>query len=172
MDGHVVERGLGFADVLIGDDSGIEHRAPVRVELAGQDAVERRFDVLGRDVDQKAQPPEIDAEQGHVVRRHDARGMEQSAVAADHDDQVADCAEPIQRQRLADRGAEQMGALGLQPHLDGARAQMFAQAHEGSANPLGVALLGDEAERLESGHRVQPRLWVDVRCPGGRRRGF
>ena len=88
VDHHIVEgeRPRG------GPSAPLKPRRQERAPVLGILAREYRVDVfqhrIGADVGQESQPPAIDAEQWNRVAGHQARGVEQRAVPADHDHEI------------------------------------------------------------------------------------
>ncbi len=68
--------------------AGAQQRALFARELAFEGGVDVRQHVLRHDVGEEAEPAAVDAEERHVVTGHQARAVEQGAVAADGDEQV------------------------------------------------------------------------------------
>ncbi len=104
-------------------------------------SVDRRQHVLRHDVGEEAQPAAVDAEQRHGVARHQARGVQQRAIAADGDDEVGafrDLALGHALHRLQHR--VELGILGHQ-HRDAA----LAQVRQERAEALRDARIGESA---------------------------
>ena len=68
---------------------GFEHEPGVVLVVAGEDLVEGFEHLVVGDVGEESQATAVDPEHAHVRSRQLARRVQQGAVAADDDDQVA-----------------------------------------------------------------------------------
>ena len=66
----------------------LQKRALLAFELAFERGVHGRDHVLRHHVGQEPETAAVDSEQRHVMTRHEARAVEQGAVAADGDEEI------------------------------------------------------------------------------------
>ncbi len=119
---HVVESQLPMAV----PDAGFQQKALVLDVLALQDRAQGLDHLVRRDVDEEPQPAEIDAHQRDILAHDFAGGVEETAVTAHHDGQVADA-----RQLLLGDGlllqSERLRSTGRQVHFEAPLQEKHAQ---------------------------------------------
>ena len=132
-------------------DRHAEQEAPLFDEVAVQDLVQPGLHLTGHHVGEEAEAAEVHAKQGHLLVGQGAGRAQERPVAGDHHDEIALFPERgtfDDRQILSGTGVP---ALGVEHHVQAARAQHAEQPAQRFAHPR-IAALRDEADGLE--HRV------------------
>jgi len=133
---------------------GLQQRAAVGLEAAGQHVRQHVGHVVQTDVGDETEPPEVNADQRNCVGGQLARDAEHRSVAAQHDRQVGllhqhrqrVAVEPAQIDRVARAGLDQRGQRGL---LD--------QAHNLQQHVLQRGPIALRSRFGEDGHVVEGR---------------
>jgi hypothetical protein len=148
VDDHIVQR-AGHVRTAV--EAGVEQGPGIGVVMALQDLVEAVLDVVRRDVDEKTQPAEVDADQGQIEIGHFPGRVQQGAVAADDDDQVAAPPEAVEVHAGAGVARQARRVL-LEVRCQAARLQVCDQQRQGGGHLRVVVLLGDDACGVEPSH--------------------
>ena len=111
MQGQLVQCRGSAQQLPVAVQFHVQQQALLDAKLAAQDGWQDVEGFSRRDVRQKTQSTQIDAQQRNVQSRQDARGGQQRAIAAQHDTQVG----AFGRQALADKRIR--GGLPVGSHL-------------------------------------------------------
>ena len=146
---HDIVEGIAAAHRLpVTIDHGVQQQPFFLGILAGEDFIQPFEHMIGRDVGEKAESALVDAEQRDFVIRQRARRVEQGAVAADDDDEVALLAELAAFGDVQPVAGHQFGGRLIEQYLEAALADVRAQGMDGGPD-VGVTEFADESDTTE-----------------------
>ena len=132
-------------DFALAHDLGGEQQTRFRLVVAIEDAADGVGHVVGRNVGEKAEATEVDADERHAVRRQVTRDVQQRAIAADDHGQIDVFTDGVERLGRREIRAQQGGGALFEHDRETAHAQEFRQAHDMLGGEW-VARLADEGD--------------------------
>ena len=100
-DHHVVEGFVGRDDGAFSNHLAGQHAAGGDPLFAAQGTLEFGVDFIDGECGEKTQAAQIHREDGNIAATDGARGREQRAVAAQHDDELGSIGNPLTRKAIA-----------------------------------------------------------------------
>ncbi|MNH27918.1 hypothetical protein D3C79_880470 [compost metagenome] len=157
MQHHVVQR-ITLADgFVVAAYLGLQQEAVFHQVVAVEHFGDLLFQLVGADVGEEAQVASVDAQHRNVVPGQGAGGAQQAAVAADHDDQVADLAQQLAGRGLQAMAGQHFGDGVLEDHVQVALEEEFFQSANGVEH-LRAAKAADDTDIAKLLHGAPARL--------------